>query len=170
MPGSQDIFQAMKHVPDDKTGLGYHMAGKIHRVFGLRKSALSILLAVSLLVPTTGADAARKHHKPHLVVRTATKAPQGFLGICSRYQWACAAEQQTSMSDRNVLRMAQRINRHVNRRVRSISDTRQYNQAEVWALPTRRGGDCEDFALLKKGSVYKSYAWICDRGGEASAG
>ena len=54
------------------------------------------------------------------------------------------------MSDRNVLRMAQRINRHVNRRVRSISDTRQYNQAEVWALPTRRGGDCEDFALLKK--------------------
>ena len=25
-------------------------------------------------------------------------------------------------------------------------------------------------SLKKLGSVYKSYAWICDRGGEASAG
>ncbi len=31
-----------------------------------------------------------------------------------------------------------------------ISDASQYRRDELWALPTRRGGDCEDFALLKK--------------------
>ena len=34
--------------------------------------------------------------------------------------------------------------------LRAIEDDRQYGVAEHWALPTRTGGDCEDFALLKK--------------------
>jgi predicted transglutaminase-like cysteine proteinase len=38
----------------------------------------------------------------------------------------------------------------VNRQVRPITDRRQYRRDEHWALPTSRGGDCEDFALLKK--------------------
>ncbi len=42
------------------------------------------------------------------------------------------------------------INKKINGRVRSVSDQAQYKKREVWALPTRKGGDCEDFALLKK--------------------
>ena len=45
-----------------------------------------------------------------------------------------------------------------------------------WGASGRNGGFCAStsskmgFGNIAKGSVYKSYAWICDRGGEASAG
>ena len=31
-----------------------------------------------------------------------------------------------------------------------VGDRSQYGREEVWALPSPRGGDCEDLALLKK--------------------
>ncbi|SPH18747.1 hypothetical protein DEA8626_02290 [Defluviimonas aquaemixtae] len=46
--------------------------------------------------------------------------------------------------------LARDVNRAVNRKVREVSDLRQYGNDDVWALPTAKGGDCEDFALLKK--------------------
>jgi predicted transglutaminase-like cysteine proteinase len=54
------------------------------------------------------------------------------------------------MDTSETLALASRINRRVNRQVREISDQRQYRRSEHWSLPTARGGDCEDFALLKK--------------------
>jgi len=41
------------------------------------------------------------------------------------------------------------VNADVNRAVREISDQAQYGVEERWTLPGPRGGDCEDFALLK---------------------
>lgn len=126
------------------------MFGFAFAVNRLRKLTLPFLISAAMILPTTGVDAARKQTSPYLVVRTATKAPMGFNGVCQRYDWACAADRQSGVANRAILRLAARINSRINRRVRSISDRRQYNQPEVWALPTRRGGDCEDFALLKK--------------------
>ena len=54
------------------------------------------------------------------------------------------------MSGEETLSLAARVTRRVNRRVRPVDDWDQYRTSEHWALPTRRGGDCEDIALLKK--------------------
>lgn len=76
-------------------------------------------------------------------------SPAGFAGVCDRYSWACA-QRVGSGSAQVDFATALRVNRDINRRVREVSDQRQYNRDEYWALPTARGGDCEDFALLKK--------------------
>jgi predicted transglutaminase-like cysteine proteinase len=44
----------------------------------------------------------------------------------------------------------QQINSHVNSTIREVSDLEQYGREDVWALPTKGKGDCEDFALLKR--------------------
>lgn len=77
-------------------------------------------------------------------------APEGFAGICGSYRWVCARSKTNMVSGPAVLKLADRINRSVNRQTRQISDRAQYRKDEVWALPTARGGDCEDLVLLKK--------------------
>ena len=74
--------------------------------------------------------------------------PSGALALCETHDWACAAG--GSPLSQGQTDLAGRISRSVNRRVREISDQAQYGRSEHWALPTARGGDCEDFALLKK--------------------
>lgn len=76
--------------------------------------------------------------------------PEGFAGLCDRYRWACGRTGAMAGAAPDEVKLARQINRKVNRTTRSISDRRQYGSDEVWALPTIRGGDCEDFALLKK--------------------
>ncbi len=94
----------------------------------------------------------------HLTATKSIAAPAGFSGICDRYAWACARRtaQTRPMSEPELLAAAESVNRRVNRSVREISDQRQYSEAEHWALPTARGGDCEDFALLKKRELIRS--------------
>lgn len=86
--------------------------------------------------------------KAHVPVRDEAAPPSGALTLCDTYDWACAPG-GTAMS-REHIDLAHHVSRSVNRRVREISDHAQYGRAEHWALPTARGGDCEDFALLKK--------------------
>ena len=77
-------------------------------------------------------------------------APEGFSGVCARYVWACALSGGTDFSTADLLAYAEEINLAVNGSTREISDEVQYARTEYWALPTARGGDCEDFALAKK--------------------
>lgn len=79
-------------------------------------------------------------------------APSGAREICSTYNWACAFSNAAPLVDLSQLN---KVNRKVNRAVRSISDEAQYRRADHWTLPSRRGGDCEDFALLKKRELVK---------------
>ena len=85
-----------------------------------------------------------------LTPRMVTASPQGSTGLCARYGWACAIGQVQGRVGQDGLRIATKINAQVNAEVREISDQSQYARAEVWTLPSARGGDCEDFALLKK--------------------
>ncbi len=85
-----------------------------------------------------------------LTPKMVTASPQGSAGLCTRYGWACAASPEQGRIGPAGLRIATKINAQINAEVREVSDQSQYRQAEVWTLPTARGGDCEDFALLKK--------------------
>jgi predicted transglutaminase-like cysteine proteinase len=85
-----------------------------------------------------------------LVAQRAIAAPNGALGLCAKYRWACAPTAQAPMSQSGLMRLAAAVNTKVNRRTRAIADQTQYEREEYWTLPTARGGDCEDFALLKK--------------------
>lgn len=82
--------------------------------------------------------------------KKATAAPAGFAGLCRNYDWACARSPANMVPAGSALELAKSVNLTVNRGTRQISDRAQYHKDEVWALPTARGGDCEDLALLKK--------------------
>lgn len=86
----------------------------------------------------------------------ASPPPSGAQNLCVQYVWACAPSQTASMSSGQELKLVKQINRHVNSRTRSVSDQSQYKTREYWALPTSRGGDCEDFALLKKHELIRA--------------
>ncbi|MFY0690789.1 MAG: transglutaminase-like cysteine peptidase [Paracoccaceae bacterium] len=134
---------------------------KLERLIQSARSATTSLrvslrpaLALGLCVCTsfvTPAQSSGVTDSAFLVPRMAAKAPLGAGNICQKYEWACATSKRGSkaLTD-HQLKVAQRINRAVNRRVTQITDQSQYREEEVWALPTRRGGDCEDFVLLKK--------------------
>ena len=110
---------------------------------------LSLVVALGLTAPGLS-EAASSKSTSHIVARKAIAAPEGASGLCRQHAWACKKAGGGAMPDRSVLKLAGQINVTVNRRVRAVSDRQQYGVEEVWALPTRRGGDCEDFALLKK--------------------
>ncbi|WP_298848188.1 transglutaminase-like cysteine peptidase [uncultured Ruegeria sp.] len=76
--------------------------------------------------------------------------PSGAINLCTQYNWACAGKRSVSMSSQQEFRVVEQVNRSVNRSTREVTDQSQYKTRERWALPTAIGGDCEDFALLKK--------------------
>ena len=114
--------------------------------------ATSMGLAAALTVGAASPAYAAGLPNSFIVSTKSVAAPRGFSGVCERYAWACISHSSLAKDHTadQKLRLASRVNLSVNRKVREISDSRQYRVAELWALPTRRGGDCEDFALLKK--------------------
>lgn len=85
-----------------------------------------------------------------MTAREAVRQPDGARTLCQTYAWACATSRSAQAFGAAQMKLVRRINAEVNRTTRQITDQSQYKRPEVWALPTRRGGDCEDFALLKK--------------------
>lgn len=118
-------------------------------LFGkVAKSGMAAALFAFLLgIPIPAAATALR---PHLTPVKEVGAPDGFSGVCARYAWACAQSGGENLSNGDLLALAEKINLAVNRSTREISDEAQYALPEYWALPTSRGGDCEDFALAKK--------------------
>lgn len=85
--------------------------------------------------------------------RMEVPAPAGAKDLCRVLGWACARSTPSAgpaAPAAAVVDLARQVNLGVNRHVAPLSDESQYRRAEHWALPTARGGDCEDFALLKK--------------------
>ncbi|MDI3335134.1 transglutaminase-like cysteine peptidase [Defluviimonas aestuarii] len=114
-----------------------------------RIGRMMMVAALAGLVPVTS-DATQPRPMNHMVARKAIAAPSGAKALCTQYSWACARNGGTQLADRAVMKIAHKVNLSVNKKVRPISDRAQYGVDERWDLPTRRGGDCEDFALLKK--------------------
>ncbi len=109
------------------------------------------LVVLALALGMTVSAAGPAYASQLVIASKAVSAPAGFRGVCARYAWACDRSSAATVHGAAAkLELANRVNRAINLRVREISDERQYKTAEHWALPTQRGGDCEDFALLKK--------------------
>ncbi len=86
----------------------------------------------------------------------ASPPPSGARQLCYQYDWACAKTSSVRMSSHHELQLVKQINRRVNASTREVTDQSQYKRREHWALPTSLGGDCEDFALLKKRDLIKA--------------
>lgn len=116
-----------------------------------------VVLGTALGLGLTLAAAGPAYAERVIVSTKSVSAPLGFRGVCQRYAWACSGSARAAVTDPAAkLAVATRVNRAVNRQVREISDERQYRQRDYWALPTARGGDCEDFALLKKRELIRA--------------
>lgn len=103
----------------------------------------SMVLLVPLAAPVSAANLVHEIRE--------VEAPQGAKNLCNRYAWACDRSSAAKVRNTDAqIDLAARVNLTVNRAVREVADLRQYGKEELWSLPTDRGGDCEDFALLKK--------------------
>ncbi len=121
-------------------------AGRV-RALPAHASAHLWASAIALLL-TFAPQGAHAASDLFLTPRGGAPAPSGAQAICQTYSWACA--RGAGVSGEEAMQRVIAVNRQVNRSVRSIDDDRQYGVSEYWALPTATGGDCEDFALLKK--------------------
>ncbi len=109
--------------------------------------AAAFSVAIGLIVIATPTRAAED---AFIQAVSASPPPSGARRLCQQYAWACASRGSVSLSPGQEMKIVQRVNRQVNSTTRSVTDQSQYRAREWWALPTSRGGDCEDFALLKK--------------------
>ncbi|MEP3706066.1 MAG: transglutaminase-like cysteine peptidase [Roseobacter sp.] len=94
--------------------------------------------------------AANSSTNDFLKVKLAMKAPTGAQGICDKYDWVCSTSRVNSRLSQSDLELIDTVNRRVNRQIRNVADVVQYRREDYWTLPKSGGGDCEDFALLKK--------------------
>ena len=127
------------------------LLAKSTSIFG-RYFVLSAL-AVGAMAIGSNADASEGRF---IKTVAASPPPTGAQQLCRQYSWACATKSSASMSHQREMQIIQRVNRHVNATTRSVTDQSQYRTTERWALPTSRGGDCEDFALLKKRDLIRA--------------
>ncbi|MTH98439.1 transglutaminase-like cysteine peptidase [Roseibium sp. RKSG952] len=112
-----------------------------------------VALVCGSVVAGTNANAAETAFIPSVA---ASPPPAGAQQLCRQYTWACAKKAAISLPSHQELRLVKQINRQVNASTRSVSDQSQYKTRERWALPTSLGGDCEDFALLKKRDLIRA--------------
>lgn len=112
-----------------------------------------------------------------LPLRASVAPPSGAKGLCGAYPWACAAGTGAPAIGAAQMEQVVAINRSANARIAPVTDQAQYRLAEKWALPTARGGDCEDYALFKKAKLIEAglspdrllLAAVLDRQGRSHA-
>ena len=110
-------------------------------------SIATMILAGSLAAPA----AAQSMGPAQPAARRLVEAPPGFLDSCRRYPWFCTNRTTGAapLGQADLLELAARINRRVNRAVSQLSDPENYGVADYWTLPANGSGDCEDFVLQK---------------------
>lgn len=119
----------------------------------IRRFAAAALAVLSLAGAAQALDATGAAFLP---VQGASSAPAGAAAICRTYDWACAGATNHAAVGAEVLKVAAAVNRAANAKIRPVSDMDQYATSERWALPTARGGDCEDYALFKKKALVEA--------------
>lgn len=137
--------------------------------------AATVVMLIGAATSALAVDATRPGSM--LPLRATVSAPGGASGLCTTYPWACAQGTSTAAFGAAQMEMVIRINRAANARIKPVSDLSQYHVAEKWALPTARGGDCEDYALYKKAKLIEAgvspdrllLAAVLDRKGNSHA-
>ncbi len=121
------------------------VARRVATMPGRALVVLGVIGCTSLLGPEAHASEAL-----FLKVIAASSPPSAAIHLCQQYSWVCADKRSVSHSDQRELQIINQVNRKVNTSTREVGDRRQYRTRDLWTLPTSMGGDCEDFALLKK--------------------
>ncbi len=117
--------------------------------FRIARSVHALALAVTVALPAAPSFAIDAHKQ--LKASANVAAPVGAVALCTQYAWACArSAARHAVFPADAAATLRRVNTGANRTIRPVSDFAQYAVAERWSLPTRRGGDCEDYALYKK--------------------
>jgi len=144
-------YKIRVHLVADKiiaTGKGAClMVGKMSKI----KMACSFVSVVfSITVLGSSIVTAANNNGTFLLAKLSTTSPPGASNLCDKYRWACTSTGYRGVSGRAALHLAKSVNSQINRQTDQIEDQAQYGRQEYWALPTSRGGDCEDIVLLKK--------------------
>ena len=132
----------------------------------------TVVLGALLLSVPIGGQPATASSQAFLPQRMHIKAPDGAEGLCQKYSWACSQTGRSGQLTKGDLKKVSLINKQVNRSTRAVDDKIQYRKTEYWTLPSARGGDCEDFVLLKKRELIQAgiapnrllIATVLDRG------
>ncbi len=136
------------------TSFGVELRAAIARLAGASGRLVMVsAIAVSTLFVTAEVSASEGSFIPSVNV---SPPPSGARQLCNQYNWACSTKTSALMSRQKEMQIIKRVNRRVNSTTRSVTDQSQYRTSERWALPTSRGGDCEDFALLKKRDLIRA--------------
>jgi len=88
----------------------------------------------------------------HMPVYGKSLPPIGYIGFCHTHPQECTTGTfkpvRVVMTKQRWQEMS-RINGHINRVVKPVTDQELYNEPERWTYPTAQG-DCEDYVLLKR--------------------
>src|SRR4051794_143945 len=111
------------------------------------------VLAAGIAVAALWAAPAKAGEPLFVSVGDATRAPIGWVEFCRERSWECnvapTAARDVVMSSKTWKELV-RVNRHVNARVRPMTDLEHWGVVEKWSYPDDGYGDCEDYVLLKR--------------------
>ncbi|GGE57762.1 transglutaminase-like cysteine peptidase [Actibacterium pelagium] len=120
----------------------------------IQSLATAGIMALSVLGGSTGEVQANAG--AFLSSKFAAPTPKAAKDMCTRYSWACSQSGDRAALTSRDMKVIDAVNKQVNRKVRPVSDSAQYRREDLWTLPSRRGGDCEDYALAKKLELIKA--------------
>ena len=136
----------------------------------ISKSVMAAALGAMCLYPSIGSSAplqyeqivasAAHDQKALMHVGTEVAPPVGHVGFCQRNPADCAGGTpaiKPFVLTRKLWQQLVFVNDHINRTIPAIEDRELYGRIEYWTYATKQGGDCEDYALLKR-------KWLIDRG------
>jgi len=118
-------------------------------------AVLALLMGLATATPALAIDA-RLPGAAMVPIKAEAMSPDGASQLCATYDWACAKSGRTLRIGEAEVQVLRAINSRANRSIRPVSDLQQYRIMERWALPTKRGGDCEDYALYKKRELIRA--------------
>jgi len=117
----------------------------------MKNNLRGILAIAALASAVTAAPAAAE--VVYISVGESTRAPIGWVEFCGEHPRECNV---TSTAPRDVVLTSkawkdlQRVNRHVNDRIKPMTDLEHHGVVEKWSYPDDGYGDCEDYVLLKR--------------------
>jgi predicted transglutaminase-like cysteine proteinase len=116
------------------------------------KKSWGAILATSWIIACT-APALANDDLLFVSVGDTTRAPIGWIEFCAQRAWECKV---APTAPRDVVLTTKawkdlvRINRHVNTRIKPMTDAEHHGVVEKWSYPDDGYGDCEDYVLLKR--------------------
>lgn len=118
-----------------------------------KRIAATALLAIAAALAATPAAAQLREPLLYVSVGDVSRPPIGWVQLCQDRPWECRVEPMEARDvdlTSDALRELERVNRHVNDRIKPMTDLEQYGVIEKWAYPESGYGDCEDYVLLKR--------------------